>query len=160
MKKVFIVSLFLLIIDTVIKWSVINNIEIGQSFYLIKPVLQITHLKNTGAAFNLLDSYQLLIGLIAIFVIGYLIRMLVREKRLTNLKLLLYSMLISGILANLIDRIIYGGVIDYIAVNIVDVNLPIFNFADALITISITIYLVLELVMEKKDENKSNKKRR
>lgn len=157
MKKVFVVSIILLIIDLITKWFVINGIAVSSSIQLIGSFLSITHLKNTGAAFNMFDSYQLLLGILAMVVIWYLLKLLSQEERLTKLKIVLYSMLITGVIANLLDRIIYGGVIDYISFRIFNINMPVFNMADSLIVISITIYLIMELVVENKNEDKSKR---
>lgn len=159
MKKVFVVSIVLLIIDSIIKWLIMHNIGIGHNIQVIGSFLTITHLKNTGAAFNMFNSYQLLLGFLAIVVIWYLLKLLSEEERLTKLKIILYSMLFTGIVANLLDRIIYGGVIDYISFQIFNLNMPVFNLADTLIVISISIYLIMEIVVENKHENKSKRKR-
>ena len=54
----------------------------------------------------------------------------------------IYSLLLSGILGNLLDRIIHGYVIDYLSFNFGKYYFPIFNFADICIVISILLILI------------------
>ena len=67
-----------------------------------------------------------------------------------------YSMLIGGILGNLIDRIIRGYVIDYLDFNIIGYNFPIFNLADIAIVISAFLLIIN---MSRGDKNAKNKNR-
>lgn len=55
---------------------------------------------------------------------------------------IIYGILLGGIIGNLIDRIIYGYVIDYLNFNIFGYNFPVFNFADICIVISIFIIII------------------
>jgi signal peptidase II len=57
-------------------------------------------------------------------------------------KTLIYSLLLGGIVGNLIDRIIHGYVIDYISFTIINYKFPVFNFADICIVIAVIIALI------------------
>ena len=67
------------------------------------------------------------------------------NKVLNKYLMINYSMLIGGIIGNMIDRIIYGYVIDYLSFNIFGYSFPIFNLADTFIVVSIIMLLLYEV---------------
>ncbi len=66
-----------------------------------------------------------------------------------------FAFIIGGLLGNLIDRIIYGYVIDFIGINIFKYSFPIFNIADSLIVIGAIIFLLRKEKVGEKHENNS-----
>ena len=139
-KKFSIFTILFIICDQLLKQLIVNQIDLYQNIVVIKNIFNITHVHNTGAAFSILDNnIPLLIGisLIALILIYYL---LIKDNILTKLDILIYSLLIGGIIGNLIDRIIFGYVIDYLSVIIINYNFPIFNLAD--IGIVVAVFLI------------------
>ena len=97
---------------------------------------------NKGAAFSILSGniiFLIVIGLLALIGIIYYVKKL---DYLNNIDVIIYSLLIGGVLGNLIDRIVHGYVIDYISFNFGTYLFPVFNFADICIVISIIIIIV------------------
>ena len=72
----------------------------------------------------------------------------IKDKKLSKLDIVLLSMLIAGIMGNLIDRVIYGYVIDYLDFYIFGYNFPVFNLADTLIVLSAIALFIKSLKEE------------
>ena len=72
----------------------------------------------------------------------------------------IYSLLLGGVLGNLLDRIIHGYVIDYISLNIFGYHFPIFNFADICIVLGVILLIYAVLKGEDTNEDNSNRKSR
>lgn len=142
LKGICLFSIIFLILDQVIKGFISSKMLLNQSFVIIKNFLNITLVHNDGAAFSILEGNRLLlifIGLIAIIGIFFYLK---KTSYLSRLDMWIYSLLIGGVLGNLIDRIIHGYVIDYISVIIGKYYFPVFNFADICIVISVILILI------------------
>ncbi|MBQ7466803.1 MAG: signal peptidase II [Clostridia bacterium] len=126
---------------------------IGDFLWLESPAL------NTGAAFNMLNNNVLLIILASAFSLA-MIYLIFCEKIVKSrfLKISL-SILLGGTVGNIIDRIAFGGVRDFIYLK--SINFAIFNFADVFVNIG--VYLIIGYLIYysliKKDDNASDKKK-
>ncbi len=149
-----ILSIFLvLLIDQVSKAAIFSKLYVGQSIPIIKNILHITFVKNTGAAFGIFKNsayFFIAVSVIAVVIIGAILVKAIRNGKfldnfLCNFGLVL---IISGAIGNLIDRINLRYVIDFIDVRI----WPVFNFADSSITIG-TALLIVSFVKFDKDLN-------
>ena len=149
MKKICLFSLIFIIVDVVIKIIVSRYITLYDSIVLIPNFFAITYVRNTGAAFSVLENNRILfivIGLVALYLIY---RYLIRDKSLNKLSIISYSMLLGGIIGNMIDRIVYGYVIDYLSFNIFGYNFPVFNLADTFIVVSVILIIINEGVVSR-----------
>lgn len=140
--KISISSIILIVIDVVIKLIISNNLILNQSISVINNFFYITYVKNTGVAWSILSGKINLIIVITLAIIMLLIIYIFNKKSYSVLEIISYSMLLSGSIGNLIDRIIYGYVIDYLDFNILGYDYPIFNFADICIVIGIVLILI------------------
>ena len=143
MKKFCIISLISFFLDRIIKILIISlnigRIAIVDGFFAITPAY------NYGAAWSMLSGHRWLLIIISVVLLVVLYFMLIRGKKLNKYEEMTYGLLIGGIFGNLVDRIIYGYVIDYLDFNIFGYNFPIFNLADSLIVISI-IMLIIDVI--------------
>ena len=136
----------LIIIDQIIKYLVHNNIVLGQPYTLIEDFLYITYVRNTGIAFGLFkDNNIIMIILISIIILILLYFYKKEDNKVFTLSLAV-TLLISGAIGNLIDRIYYGFIIDYINFTF----WPAFNLADSLVVIGSVLlgFYLLFLVEE------------
>lgn len=147
LKPVLFFGLILLIIDQVIKGVLTNNMILNQSSMLIKNFLNITLVYNTGAAFSLFLGSRIFLIIIGIFAFFGILFYIKKTGITTDLEVFTYSLLIGGILGNLVDRIFRGYVVDYLSFNIGSWYFPIFNFADACIVLSI-IFIFIKMIRE------------
>jgi len=145
LKDIYFFAIIFLVVDQAIKFYLSSKMVIGQTTILIKDFLNITYVHNTGAAFSLFsDATWLLIviGILAIILLTIYIKNIID---INDFDTFTYSLLLGGILGNLVDRVIHGYVIDYISLNIFGYHFPIFNFADICIVISVIIFLITSL---------------
>lgn len=151
MKKITIISLFILLVDQIIKYIVINNMSLYKSIEIIPNFFNITYVENIGAAFSILSGNVLFLILISLFAIILIYLFLIKNKKLNKLQITMYSLLIGGIIGNLVDRIFRGFVVDYLDFSIFGYNFPIFNFADVCIVLSAIALLFINIKEEKND---------
>jgi len=132
------IVLLVLVADQLSKIWVLQNFTLGESIQLL-PVFNFTYARNYGAAFSFLGDaggwQRWLFTAIAIVVTCVLSVWLSRLQR-TQLKLsLALVLIIAGAIGNLIDRSLYGYVVDFLHVYYQQWHYPIFNIADCAITI-------------------------
>ena len=148
-KKILVVyiAFTLTFIDQVIKQCIVNNLYNDQK-NLITGFINLTYVENTGGAFGIGKNSVLLFIIVNIIIIGLLIKLLLTKKGETiSAFVLSISLIISGGLGNLIDRVFRGYVIDYIDINPL-FRYPIFNFADICVVIGVGI-LIIDLIINK-----------
>ncbi|HOO68183.1 MAG TPA: signal peptidase II [Bacilli bacterium] len=158
MKKIIIyLTVILVIVDQAIKLLITNSLTSYTGIVVIKNFFYITYIENDGAAFNLFSGSRWLLVALGILVIIALVRSIIMDKKVTKLDVISYSLVLSGIIGNLIDRIINGKVIDYLDFYIYNYDAPIFNFADICIVIG-AITIIYSLIIED-DINENNNSR-
>ncbi|MBD3359120.1 MAG: hypothetical protein GF365_00205 [Candidatus Buchananbacteria bacterium] len=132
-------GLALFIVESIIKYYIILNKIPRQGFYFFSGLLQIDFFTNPNIAFGL-PLPQTLIIILVIFILiclSFFWYLSLFQQKIGQLIAL--SLIILGSLSNLLDRLIFGYVIDYINIFI----WPVFNLADAMIVTGIIIYLIL-----------------
>ena len=150
-NKIYIITLVLIIIDKLIKIIIKSNMELYQEIKIIKNFFSIMYLKNTGAAFSILENKTILLILFSVCFILIIGKFIKKESdNINKIELISLGMILGGVFGNLIDRIIYKGVIDYLSFKIINYNFPVFNLADICITIGAFILIVDSLFLRKK----------
>jgi signal peptidase II len=137
--------LSLLAIDQSFKALVHIRLKVGESIPIITGILHITFVTNKGAAFGLFKeatSIFIAISIVAVIFIAILISRSIKRGEFSSNTVFNYGLvfIVSGALGNLVDRLRFGYVIDFIDVRI----WPVFNIADSAITIG-TLLLVLSI---------------
>lgn len=143
----YVIALVAVVIDQLTKYLVVKNMELGQSIPLIPDVFHLTSHRNMGAAFGILQNQRLLFIVITIAVIIGIIVSLIRVGNRQPTLSLALSLVLGGAIGNFIDRVSTGKVVDFLDFTLI--NFPIFNVADAAITIGVGL-LILDLVLESK----------
>jgi signal peptidase II len=141
MKRIFSVALIILTIialDQVTKYLIVNALSPYDSLEVF-PFLHIVNVRNTGAAFgsfkSLGSSFFIIVAVAAIIFIVYLLM-----KRAYNTFGL--SLILGGAVGNLIDRVLYGQVVDFVDFSIGSYHWPAFNVADSALTVGIILILM------------------
>ena len=134
--------LILVFIDQISKYWILSFLKLGESLNLL-PFLDLTLIFNSGIAFGLLDNLGslgswLLYLLVTAIIIYFTYLTLKAESKRESLIMIL---ILSGGLGNVIDRTIYGYVVDFVHFNFNDYSFYVFNFADSLITIGAVLYI-------------------
>jgi signal peptidase II len=136
------VAALLYVADQLTKALVVANIEYGERVPVIGDVVQLWHVRNTGAAFSLFEGLTWLflpVHLLAIVMVVYFHRQF--RDRGPWIHVVLGSIL-AGSLGNLTDRVRLGYVVDFVSVGIGDLRWPTFNVADPSLVIGIIILVV------------------
>ena len=159
----FICSLILIavltLVDQVLKYIVAKNISLFETIDVIKvgstKIFSLTHVRNSGAAWSIMSGKSwFLIGLpIIVIIVGMIYLYYIRNS--SKLAQISLSVLIAGGLGNLIDRIRFHEVIDYIQFN--PINFPVFNFADICVVIGGIIFCVYFLIVDGRKNKNSEK---
>jgi len=129
---IFIIALSVIILDQFTKLLVTRELLLSQSIPLMKGVFHLTLVHNRGAAFGILKNQTPLFILVSIIAV-ILIYFALRGKQYKKLSVYNISLafILSGALGNLIDRLRFGYVIDFLDFRV----WPVFNVADSAITI-------------------------
>jgi signal peptidase II len=134
-------------LDQATKWWVRRSLELHEIRPLVEGLLSLSHIRNRGAAFGILQDADLphqslifsVVSLLALAAIAYYAFRLPAEARLPRLAL---SLVLGGAIGNLIDRIRFGYVVDFVHVYWKSHQWPDFNAADSAITVGVTLLLL------------------
>ncbi len=142
-------------LDMMSKFLVVKLLEpYGASYPLIKDVLHFTYVENTGAAFGILKEHRWVFLLASLVAIGIIIRMLTKINIKNKLFLVSLSLILGGGIANMVDRLTIGYVVDFIEFRFI--NFAVFNIADSAISIG-AVLLVIYIIFFEFKEMKSGK---
>lgn len=142
LKNVIFFGMIFLILDQAVKIFINSRFVLGETYILINNLLSILLVHNTGAAFSILSGNQVFLVIIGILALVALLLFVYQGDNYSDYEIFAYSLLFGGILGNLIDRIFYGYVIDFISLTFVGYNFPIFNIADMCIVASVILIII------------------
>ena len=128
-----------LLLDFAVKQVVVANMEPGQTIALWPGVFHLTYLRNSGAAFSMLQGYYWVFYLAMVFLMGLVVWFWLREKPAQWLPVLGTALVCGGAAGNLIDRLTSGSVVDVFDFRLI--NFAVFNVADVGITIGCALFL-------------------
>jgi signal peptidase II len=147
-----IVSILIVALDRILKLFIFKNIPLNSSYPLIENVIHITPVYNNGIAFGLFKGHNLfLLVAISLVTSAFIIYALIFKRPKSPLTVMGLFFILAGAIGNLIDRILYGHVLDFIDIRI----WPIFNIADSAITIG--VILILWSMLKRKTQNVKRK---
>ncbi len=136
-----------LLLDQLSKWSALSNLQMGIP-ELVLPFMNWLLLLNPGAAFSFLAQgtgwqrwFFTILGLLACIYIVYLLRKSLNDKLLCWA----LSLILGGALGNVLDRLMYGAVVDFIDLHYANWHWPAFNIADSAICIGAGLIIFGEL---------------
>jgi signal peptidase II len=150
------VTALVLLLDQATKIFVDRTMALHSSITVIEGFFNITYLRNKGAAFGILanSAYRLpffiLVSAVAVGVILVVIRRLREDQKLAAISL---SLIFSGAIGNLIDRVRLGEVIDFLDAHWYGHHWPAFNVADSAICVGVFL-LAIDMILEERREQK------
>lgn len=133
MIKTSIFFLFLLSLDQGSKLYIENNFLLGESQPVIEGIFHFTYVRNTGVSFGMLADNLFLILILQLIIIFILICLKIKLLPDHFFINFCFVFVLAGAIGNLIDRFIYGYVIDFFDFQI----WPVFNFADIYIVLGV-----------------------
>ena len=153
----FLISALLVGLDQWSKYLTVQNISLGETKEFIPGFLSLTHLRNTGAAWSLLEGKMIFFYVITVIVSVVIIYLLIKNYK----KIIWYyvglSFVLAGAIGNFIDRVRLGYVVDMLQTDFM--NFPIFNVADSTLVVGVIcifIYLILDEKAAKEGKNGTN----
>jgi len=148
----FIVAGLLIALDQWSKWYVRGALPLGSiwsPWEWLTPYARIVHWKNSGVAFGMFQGmgtvFAVLAAIVSLVIIYYYPRV-AGESRTLKIAM---SMQLAGAMGNFIDRVTIGHVTDFLSVG----NFPVFNVADACISVGVAILLIYVWLEEKKEKD-------
>lgn len=149
-KKKVILSIFFLSIDILTKYLVDIKFNLLETRQIISNFFSITKVYNYGASWNILSGFRWLLIIVSIIVL--IILFYYENKfKINKRNILAFSLLYSGIIGNLLDRIFNGYVIDFLDFILFGYDYPVFNFADICIVLGIILLGIA--IIKKEDTN-------
>jgi signal peptidase II len=151
MKKKYWVLLILFVwilsVDQWTKYCIQKKLPLHQTVPVIMGFFSLTHVRNPGGAFGILGGEKggissSLFVLVSLIAVGLILFLLYKTKENEEILSLAFSMILSGAIGNLIDRFLYGEVIDFLDFQISSFHWPAFNIADSAITIGIALIFI------------------
>ncbi len=132
------------------KWMIKTSYDLYHSEPIIQGFLHFTYVTNEGMAFGLeLPGGKLILLILTIILTIFLAFYLYSEKNGHPLSKYGLALIFSGAIGNLIDRALFGKVVDFLDFMIGDFHWYVFNVADSSVTIGMTIYIIYSIMEEK-----------
>ncbi|EJL58701.1 lipoprotein signal peptidase [Rhizobium sp. CF122] len=137
------------VLDQIVKIVVDHTLPLQEPVHLI-PMLALYRTYNLGVAFSMLSGMDgwFIVGM-RLIIVAFVIWLWNRTDKQRTFAHLGYALIIAGALGNLIDRFLYGHVIDYILFHTETWSFAVFNLADSFITIGAGCVILDELIQPK-----------
>lgn len=143
-----ILTTFLVIIDQITKYLTVQNIELGEVVEFIPNIVSLTYIRNTGAAFSILEGQMWFFYIVTTIVIAVLIYYMYTEARKDRLLGGLLALILAGGIGNFIDRLVLQYVVDMIKLEFME--FAIFNVADSYLTVGVILLFIYTIYQERK----------
>ena len=127
-----------LVSDQLSKFLIITRFNPSESIPLIPSVLHLTYVQNTGAAFGLLKGQQVFFVGFSLAVIAWMCWELCTKPTKEALVVWGCALVLGGAIGNLIDRVHFGYVVDFIDLRV----WPVFNVGDSAITVGVVLLIL------------------
>ncbi len=149
---VLLLGIVILVLDQLTKQAVRSCLAYGESRPIIGGFFNLVYVRNDGAAWNILSGHGIILILIsvAVLVLLFVYRRHFLQEQLSHNVLL--GLLIGGIAGNLVDRIRFGWVTDFLDFQFGSYHYPSFNVADSAICIAIGLYILTNLRQKKTED--------
>ena len=152
-SRLFLIATLVIIADQFTKYLVLRHMPLYKSIPVIPGFFSLTHVRNPGGAFGFLAQngspwrHWIFLGatLFALVMILYFYYRTPKTHPYLGLGL---SLIFGGAIGNLIDRVRFGEVVDFLDVYVAHLHWPTFNVADSAVTIGVTIF-VAHIVFKK-----------
>jgi len=146
----FTIASSIIILDQLTKAIVRANITFGGQWMpltWLAPYFRFVHWENTGAAFGMFQGGGWIFGILAVIVTIFIIIYFPQIPKDEKLMRVAIAMQLGGAIGNLIDRLVFGPVTDFISVG----RFPVFNVADSSITVGVGLLLLALWLAERRE---------
>jgi len=148
-------GVMIVVVDQVTKYWIIQTMRLHESIPVIPNLFSLTYIRNPGAAFGLLagssNAFRMVFfGITSLFALALLGTILFRMPEKDWVGQLSIAGILGGAIGNLIDRLRFGEVIDFLDVYVESYHWPAFNVADSAITVGVAC-LIVHFAFERKE---------
>ncbi|MBA5253492.1 signal peptidase II [Enterococcus hirae] len=148
----FMISGLLVALDQWVKWWIVNDLSLGETKTLIPGVLSLNYIRNTGAAWSMLEGKMWFFVIITVIAVIVVVTLMVKNRKQGNRWLLTgLSFILAGAIGNFIDRVRLGYVVDMFQTDFM--NFPIFNVADMTLVCGVILILIY-IILDEKEQGK------
>ncbi len=145
-----IVIVLLVLLDQVVKYLVKTNIPLGGAVSFLPGILGLTHIHNTGAAFSMLSGARWFFVLLTVAFVVFGMWVLLTGRLRHPLGKWSWVLVLAGAIGNLIDRVLYGYVVDMFEVQFM--HFAIFNVADIFVVVGGILFCIYYLFLHDKQK--------
>ena len=138
------IAVAVVVVDQLTKAWLVANVQPGGAIEILGDWLRLVHGRNDGGLFGLFGGSAAVLAIASLGVIGLIIAYHARSKPNVVLSIAL-GLLLGGAIGNLLDRIRFGYVIDFVDAGIGTLRFYTFNVADSAISIAILLLILLAL---------------
>lgn len=156
MWKFYGLAALVIALDQWTKWLIVKNMELGERIPIFDPYIGLLSHRNRGAAWGMLQGQIGLFTVVTIVVIIGIIYYFHKEAKGKPMFQSGLMLLLGGAIGNFIDRLWRNEVVDFVDVliPIINYDFPIFNVADAALTIGVVIVILFILKEERAEKKK------
>ncbi|RFU63199.1 lipoprotein signal peptidase [Peribacillus saganii] len=143
------IALIVIALDQFTKMLIVKKMELGESIPVVENLFYITSHRNRGAAWGILEGKMWFFYIITVVVVAgliYYIQKMAKQHWLLGISL---GLMLGGAIGNFIDRVFRKEVVDFIHTYIFSYNFPVFNIADAALSIGVAMLVIYMLFEEK-----------
>ncbi len=149
-----IIIVAIIALDQWSKWAIKTSFNLYQSKPVIQDLLHFTYVTNDGMAFGLsFPGGKHVLLIMTILLTGFIVGFLWKEKNGHPLIKYGLALILGGAIGNLIDRLLYGKVVDFLDLMIGNFHWYIFNIADSSVTIGMILFIIHSIYVEQKKTN-------
>ena len=148
-----VIGVIIAAIDQLIKLLININLKPVGSVNVLGDAVKLTYVENRGVAFGMFQGMQWLFAVFTVVMLGIIVFLMFKRRPKSKFFYVSASLIIGGGIGNLIDRIFYGYVIDYISLSFFP---PVCNFADYCLTIGVFMLAIYMLFFT--DKSRKNRK--
>ena len=135
----FLTASLVFVLDRLTKIMVVNNIAYGQSIKILPKIFHLTLVLNNGTAFGLFKGQNILFAVFSLLAIILISGYVMTHKNTGFAASAALGLILGGALGNLVDRIKFGHVIDFLDFRI----WPVFNIADSALTVGTFVLIII-----------------
>ncbi len=140
--RFFVPAALVVVIDQLTKQLIWRN---GQNYEIVAGFLNITLVKNAGAAFGIFQGGRLFFIVASVVALVLISLVAFRLPRAEKFRRLCLGLVLGGAIGNLVDRVLHGEVIDFIQIGFTGHYWPVFNVADMAVTIGAALLVLVAL---------------
>lgn len=148
------VIVLLTAVDRLTKYAAVSTVKVNGAYGFLPGFIRFRYVENTGAAFSMLSDKTFLLTVATVIILAVCLVVIFSGKLRSKFAQLCLVIIVSGGIGNVIDRILYGFVVDFIEPVFVD--FAVFNFADCCITVGAFMligYEIYDLIKTVKEKN-------